>query len=364
MQFRYAEGLPCVPDFANLVSDELPILARPSDSVRPPQPPPEAWRQALREAVRDPVELAALLELPDDWCRKHLLAESAFPLLVPRGYLARMEPGDVGDPLLLQVLPHAAEQESPAGFVADPVGDSKSTLAPGLLQKYRGRALLVATGACAVHCRYCFRRHYPYAEASLSSSVVDRVVEQLSADDSIHEIILSGGDPLSLGDDRLGQLCHRLAAVPHIARLRIHTRWPIVIPERVTDRFVAMLSELRTTNVVVIHANHANELAGDVPTAIERLRASGAMLLNQAVLLRGVNDSLCALQNLSQRLIECRVVPYYLHQLDRVIGAARFEVPIETGRELIAQLRRELPGYMVPSYVQEVAGEPHKIPLA
>ncbi len=346
------------------MSAKLPILAIASNSVRPPQRSSDRWRQALREAIRHPAELAALLELPAEWCREHVADPSDFPLLVPRSYLARMKPRDTRDPLLRQVLPQRAEQSATAGFVADPVGDASATLAPGLLQKYRGRALLVTTGACAVHCRYCFRRHYPYAEASLSSSVIDRVIDQLAADSSIHEVILSGGDPLSLGDDRLSELCRPIAAIPHITRLRIHTRWPIVIPERVTDRFVTLLSDLPTTCVVVIHANHANELAQDVPPAIERLRASGAMLLNQAVLLRRVNDSFDALRELSERLIACGVVPYYLHQLDRVAGAAHFEVPVETGRELIAELRRELPGYMVPSYVQERAGELHKIPLA
>jgi EF-P beta-lysylation protein EpmB len=342
------------------MSIEHQILAPGGESVRPPSHTPSAWQVALREAIRDPWQLAELLDLPADWCRQHFDETPEFRLLVPRSFLARMALGDPRDPLLQQVLATQAEQSSPEGFASDPVGDGPATLLPGLLQKYAGRVLLVATGVCAVHCRYCFRRHFPYAEASLSPAAVDAVIEHLAADDSIHEVILSGGDPLSLADGRLAELCGRLAEIPHLRRLRWHTRWPIVIPERVTSELVAVLADWPGACVVVLHANHANELAGDVPAAVARLKQSGATLLNQAVLLGGVNDSVPAQRKLSERLVDCGVVPYYLHQLDRVAGAAHFAVPQRVGEEIVAELRRQLPGYMVPRFVCEQAGAPHK----
>ncbi len=317
----------------------------------------------MKDAVRDPVELCRLLDLPEDFKGAARAAANAFPLFVPRGFVARMRPGDPADPLLRQVLPRADEMAEVPGFVADPVDDAAATRQAGLLQKYEGRALLIATGTCAVHCRYCFRRHFPYDEAPRSFVEWQPALDEIAADTSLREVILSGGDPLTLVDAKLAELVKWLEPIPHLRRLRIHTRLPIVIPERVTDELVAMLGDTRLTPVVVLHANHANELDQQVADAVAKLVNVGVMLLNQAVLLAGVNDSVEAQAALSERLIDMRVIPYYLHQLDRVAGAAHFEAPVATGRRIIEALRARLPGYAVPRYVQEVAGAPSKTDL-
>jgi len=271
-----------------------------------------------------------------------------------------MNKGDAGDPLLKQVLPLADELTSPPNYSADPVGDAAACQSPGLLHKYHGRALLLTTGACAVHCRYCFRRAYPYSDSPRAPADWQPAIDRLAADPTIDEAILSGGDPLTLVDSQLAELAQRLARVPHLARLRIHTRLPIMIPQRVTDELLGWLRGTRLAPIFVIHANHPQEIDDEVAAALARLIDAGIPVLNQAVLLRGVNDNEEALIGLCRRLIDLRVMPYYLHQLDRVSGAAHFEVAIRRGLELIAALRRALPGYAVPRYVQEVAGEAHK----
>lgn len=319
-----------------------------------------SWQRDLRAAVRDVHELCRRLELPEDMAENASAAVRDFPLFVPPAYLARIRRGDPHDPLLRQVLPLANEAVETAGFTRDPVDDRGATLQPGVLQKYTGRALLIATGACAVHCRYCFRRHFPYEEAPHSEAAWDSALESLAADETIHEVILSGGDPLMLPDQRLARLTGKIAAIPHVSRLRVHTRLPVMIPSRVTEELVAWLTGTRLTPVMVIHANHARELDDAVADSLAPLRAAGVLVLNQAVLLRDVNDSVAALGELSQRLISIGVTPYYLHQLDRVAGAAHFAVPIERGRELMRQLRARLPGYMIPQYVQEIPGMPSK----
>jgi L-lysine 2,3-aminomutase len=314
----------------------------------------------MKDAVRDPAELCRLLELPQEMVERARIAARQFPLFVPRGYLARMRPGDVGDPLLKQVLPMAGELVEVSGFVADPVGDADAVRQPGLLHKYEGRVLLVTTGTCAVHCRYCFRRHFPYGETPRSLDDWRPAIDEIAADDSVHEVILSGGDPLTIVDRVLAELVEELEAIGHLRRLRIHTRLPIVIPERVTDGLAELLRGSRLTPIMVVHANHANELDAHVAAALAKLSDAGIVLLNQAVLLVGVNDSIEAQVALCERLVNLRVLPYYLHQLDRVAGAAHFEVPIVTGRRIVEELRARLPGYAVPRFVQEVAGESHK----
>lgn len=323
-----------------------------------------AWREALRTAVRDPAQLLALLDLPSDLLPAALRASADFPLFAPRGYIARMCRADVRDPLLRQVLPLADETTEVPGFAVDPVGDLLAAKSPGLLHKYRGRALLVTTGACAIHCRYCFRRHFPYSETPRAPADWQPAIDTIAADPTIEEVLLSGGDPLTLVDSHLADLAERLARVPHLKRLRIHTRLPIVIPERVTGDLLGWLRGTRLTPLVVVHANHPQEIDDAVAAALTRLVDAGIPVLNQSVLLRGINDDSAALGELSRRLINLRVMPYYLHQLDRVAGAAHFEVPIERGRELIAQLHAALPGYAVPRYVQEIAGEAGKRVLA
>jgi len=311
----------------------------------------------MKSAIRDSRTLCQHLNLPNANARA---SDAGFPVFAPLSYVNRMRPGDPHDPLLRQVLPIAEESLTADGFSDDPVRDQAAELQPGLLQKYAGRALLVTTGACAVHCRYCFRRHFPYGDGPHSISQWESAIAQIADDPAIDEVILSGGDPLTLVDSQLATLSERLASIPHLRRLRIHTRLPIVIPQRVTSALVHWLRASRLVPIVVIHANHAAELDASVAEALEQLTRANVMLLNQTVLLRGVNDSLAALSDLSRRLIELRVVPYYLHQLDRVNGAAHFEVPVQRGRELMGQLRDSLPGYAVPTYVQEIAGRASK----
>lgn len=322
-----------------------------------------AWQQALAMAVRDPAELLSLLGLPGTLLEGARAAGQDFPLRVPRGYVARMHPGDASDPLLRQVLPLADETLSVAGYGIDPVGDLMAEHSPGLLRKYQGRALLIVTGACAVHCRYCFRRHYPYQDHGLRPSRWQSALDTLHDDTSISEIILSGGDPLALGDRQLESLTTAIQAIPHIRRLRIHTRLPVVLPERIDASCLAWLAALRLPTVMVIHANHSQELDTSVMQALQAIRNTGVTLLNQTVLLRGINDAATALCRLSETLFAAGVLPYYLHQLDKVAGAAHFAVSDAQALALLESMQRQLPGYLVPKLVREAAGEPYKLPL-
>lgn len=328
------------------------------------QPAPGAdWKRLWRDAVRDPTELLALVGLSGRVPEVSIQAAAEFPLRVPRGFVARMRPGDPHDPLLRQVLPLDEELRPLPGFGLDAVGDAAAKAGRGLIHKYRGRALLIATGSCAVHCRYCFRRHFPYAEETAAAEGWREAVAAIAADPSIEEAILSGGDPLSLATPKLAELTERLARVPHVRRLRIHTRLPVVLPERVDTELLAWLRGLPRPVAVVIHANHAQEFDASVDAAMARLREAGATLLNQAVLLRGVNDDVETLAALSERGFDAGVLPYYLHQLDRVRGAAHFEVSDDRARALHRALSARLSGYLVPKLVREVAGDPGKRPL-
>lgn len=321
------------------------------------------WKRLWREAVRDPAELLALLGLEGRVPGLSVDAAAQFPLRVPRGFVARMRPGDPHDPLLRQVLPLDDELRPMPGFGLDAVGDGAAKAATGVIRKYRGRALLIATGSCAVHCRYCFRRHFPYAEETAAAGQWAEAVAAIAADPTIDEVILSGGDPLSLATSKLAELTAQLAAIPHLRRLRLHTRLPVVLPERVDAELGTWLAALPWPVAVVIHANHAREFDTTVDAAMARLRAAGATLLNQAVLLRGVNDAVDALADLSERGYAAGVLPYYLHQLDRVAGSAHFEVADAEATALHAALMARLPGYLVPKLVREVAGDPGKRPL-
>ncbi|HVX15515.1 MAG TPA: EF-P beta-lysylation protein EpmB [Pirellulales bacterium] len=327
------------------------------------QKSPPSWQLALKAAIRDPVELCGLLQLPADLVPAAKRAARGFPLFAPRGYVDRMRPGDPRDPLLLQVLPLDEELSDTADFVPDPVGDGRAEVTPGLLHKYYGRVLLVTTGACAIHCRYCFRRHFPYGEMPHSLAAWQSALEQIAADPTIEEIILSGGDPLTLVDSLLGRLVERLEAISHVRRLRIHTRLPIVVPERVCQDLFDWLRGTRLTPIVVVHANHPAEISPSVANALARLIDARICVLNQSVLLKRINDNADVLADLCRRLVELHVMPYYLHQLDRVQGAAHFEVAADVGMALVTELRRRLPGYAVPRYVREVAGAPFKEPV-
>ena len=335
----------------------------PMITASPLRAQPRAWQTLWREAITDPRELLQSLDLSHLIEQLFPARDAGFTLRVPRGFVARMRRADPTDPLLLQVLPQAAELEDFAGFTQDAVGDLAARAERGVLHKYQGRALLIATGACAVHCRYCFRRHFPYAEETAATDRWRTAIEHIRADVSIAEVILSGGDPLSLSTQKLAELTQELRSIPHVQRLRIHTRLPIVLPERVDAELVAWLRSLPWPVAIVLHANHANEIDDAVANTCARLRATGTSLLNQSVLLRGVNDNVQALTDLSVRLFEAGVLPYYLHQLDRVAGAAHFAVEDERARELVDHLRGSLSGYLVPRLVREVTGEPGKTPL-
>ena len=321
------------------------------------------WQTEMAEAVRDPGELLTLLELDTRWLEPARRAAAAFPLRVPRPFLARMRKGDPKDPLLRQVLPLEEELRDVPGYGRDPVGDLPSRGARGLLHKYRGRVLLITTGACGVHCRYCFRRHFPYAEESARPDDWREALDYLRADTSVNEVILSGGDPFTLSDARLSALSRSLEEIPHLKRLRIHTRQPVVLPSRVDEPLLAWLGACRLQKVVVLHVNPARELDPEVAAACERLRGAGALLLNQSVLLRQVNDSAVVLAELSEALSAAQVLPYYLNLLDPVAGAAHFDVPEVEALRIVEELRTRLPGYLVPKLVREVPGAPSKMPV-
>jgi L-lysine 2,3-aminomutase len=330
-----------------------------------------AWQQELAAAVRDPLELLGLLDLvpgqigPGETANSLRAAAQAFPLRVPRAYVARMRRGDPRDPLLRQVLPVGAETLPVAGFVEDPLQESSARTVPGLLHKYHGRALLVTTGACAVHCRYCFRRHYDYG-ADQESGDAQRwsaALAHVSADPSIEEVILSGGDPLSLGNARLAQLLLQVREIAHVRRVRIHTRTPVVLPSRVDAGLLAALQPVQDRLAIVIHANHPDEFDADTTSALRRLGTGCTALLNQSVLLAGINDDVEVLALLSQRLFAAGVLPYYLHQMDAVAGAAHHCVDDSRARQLHATLAGVLPGFLLPRLVREIPGASGKTPL-
>ena len=322
------------------------------------------WRGDLAHAVTDVDDLLGLLGLTYDAVDLGPEAEEAacnFRLRVPRAFVESMIQGDPLDPLLRQVLPTNREMQVVPGFDSDPVGESAASAAGGMLHKYRGRALLVVTGACAVHCRYCFRRHYPYGEGTVRGLGLEQALAALEADRSITEVILSGGDPLSLSDGPLNDLCDAVEAVSHIRRLRWHTRTAVVLPSRVDNSLLGVIAQRRKPLTIVVHVNHAQELSEDVRIACRAMAEAGTTLLNQAVLLAGVNDNVESQVALSEALFECRVLPYYLHLLDKVAGAAHFDVDEERARTLMAEVSTRLPGYLVPRLVREVEGARSKV---
>ncbi|MDT8409358.1 MAG: EF-P beta-lysylation protein EpmB [Wenzhouxiangellaceae bacterium] len=322
---------------------------------------PDDWRAQLRSAWRDPRALLEHLEL--DAKRFSLVDAGPFPIRVPRAFSNRMRRGDADDPLLRQVLPLAAENQPSQGFVSDPVGDAASRASGGVLHKYHGRALLIATGACAIHCRYCFRREFDYADSQITSSSLAAAADYIRASGDISEVILSGGDPWMLSNERLARISDALADIPALERLRIHTRMPITLPDRVDSGLLDWLKRLPWQTVVVVHANHAQEFDDEVDAALARLRQAGATIFNQAVLLAGVNDRLEDLHELMKTGFRAGAIPYYLHLLDRVSGSAHFEVGSRQAGALMDQLRRKLPGYLVPRLVREQAGAPYKLPI-
>lgn len=321
------------------------------------------WQHLLANVITDPAELCQLLELNNEWLEPARAAATLFPLRVPCGFVQRMQKGNPNDPLLLQVLPLAAELNSHPDYSEDPLQETEVNPIPGLLHKYKGRVLLNIVSACGVHCRYCFRRYFPYTENNPGSQGWGKVLHYIQQDNSIEEVIFSGADPLVANDRLLATLSQKIAAIDHVKRLRIHSRMPIVIPERITDEFIAWFTATRLQPILVIHCNHAQEIDVNVQKAMQALQKTGITILNQSVLLRGVNDTVPALKALSERLLQSGVLPYYLHVLDKVQGAAHFDLAECKAQALINELMLQLPGYLVPKLVREVAGEGSKILL-
>ena len=331
----------------------------PINSHQPFAATPE-WKQSLGNLLRDPEELCDLLDLQGDDRADVKAACGEFPLRIPRPYLSRIKSGDLQDPLLLQALPQAAELTETLGYVSDPLEEAEFTPVQGLLHKYHGRVLVVLNGSCAIHCRYCFRRHFPYQEHQISAQHWQDILQYIASDDSINEVILSGGDPLTCNDKILAKRCEDLAEISHVKTLRLHTRLPIMIPKRIDEACLSWMKASRLQIVMVIHCNHAQEIDAEVQGVLEDLANAGVVLLNQSVLLRGINDSVEALEALSRRLFECRVLPYYLHLLDKVLGAAHFDVAEPEARQLRDELSAKVAGYLVPRFVRELANEDSK----
>lgn len=326
-------------------------------------PSREDWLTQLADVVTSPDELLHLLNVDAD---ANLLAgrdaKRLFALRVPRAFIARMEPGNPNDPLLRQVLTSQEEFTNVPGFSTDPLEEQHSVV-PGLLHKYSNRALLLVKGGCAVNCRYCFRRHFPYAENQGNKRNWQMALEYIAEHPRLDEIIFSGGDPLMAKDHELDWLLTQLEAIPHIKRLRIHSRLPVVIPARITDTLVARISASSLQVLLVNHVNHANEIDAAFLSSMKKLRMAGVTLLNQSVLLRGVNDNAHTLADLSNALFDAGVMPYYLHVLDKVQGAAHFMVSDEEARTIMRELLTLISGYLVPKLAREIGGEPSKTPL-
>jgi L-lysine 2,3-aminomutase len=323
------------------------------------------WQKDMQMAFRRLEPLLDFLDLDPLSAPQKLSVEPNFPILVTQSFAQSMVKRDWQDPLLLQVLPQTREASTTIGYQNDAVGDLSSQVVPGLLHKYASRALLMVSPLCAIHCRYCFRREFPYGEMPRGQAAWSQAWDYIASTPAITEIIFSGGDPLFLDNRRLAELMNRALALPNIETIRFHTRLPVVLPSRIEAELLNIFAAaaLKKTLIVVIHSNHPNELSESCRESLKQLRETGALLLNQTVLLKGINDRSQVLVDLSKKLLQSSVLPYYLHQLDRVTGTAHFEVSEVAGLELIADMRKKLPGYAIPKYVREIAGEAQKTPL-
>ena len=328
-----------------------------------PPPEPADWQAQARAARLTTAALLDYVGLTAADFPAGVIDDPAFPLSVPPHYLAQIRRGDPNDPLLIQVLARGEEAWPQPGRLTDPLAEADYRAAPGVLRKYRSRALLIASGACAIHCRYCFRRHYDYGAAMLPRSGETEALAVIAGDPAIEEVILSGGDPLSLSDARLAALVTAIEAIPHVITLRLHSRTLVAIPDRVTPALLGLIRASRLNMVIVIHSNHEREISPAVAAAMRLLRAAGVTLLNQSVLLARVNDDAAILAALSRRLFAAGVLPYYLHLADPVAGAAHFDVDTVRAAGIDAELRGLLPGYLVPRIVREVPGKTAKTPL-
>ncbi len=314
------------------------------------------WQQQLAEAFNNISDLCHYLHLSPDNLPVSIAAAESFPLRVPLSFAACMEKGNPHDPLLRQVLPVENELFAYPGFSHDPVGDLAAATRTGVLHKYHGRVLFINTGSCAINCRYCFRRNFPYADLQLSKQKEDAAVQYIHDDASISEVVLSGGDPLLLSDARLTRLIRQLDSIGHLKRIRIHSRLPIVLPARITDELINALARNSKQVIMIVHCNHANETSDRVAAACNSLKNSGISLFNQSVLLKGINDNADILCELSEQLFKLNIVPYYLHMLDKATGTGHFEVSETEALSLIGQVQAALPGYLVPKLVKEQAG--------
>ncbi len=320
------------------------------------------WQKELAFSFTNPEELLSYLQLPVNAYLEDSKARRLFPMRVPRHFASLMEKGNPDDPLFRQVMPLKDEFVVTPGFSEDPL-EEHDTAARGLLHKYKSRALLIVRGGCAVNCRYCFRRHFPYADNSISKSQWEDTLHYLRRHDEINEVIFSGGDPLMAKDTQLKWLAEQIADIPHINRLRIHTRLPVVLPTRIDPDFTTWFTNLPLQRIMVLHINHANEISEPLRERLRSLQQAGITLLNQAVLLKGINDTADAQAALNEAVFEAGILPYYLHVLDKVQGAGHFYVSDEAATELMAEVIRRLPGFLVPKLVREIGGQPGKTPI-
>ena len=318
------------------------------------------WQKELADAVSDVASLYQLLELP---LPEQVYTPNKFPLRVPHAFINKMKKGDPNDPLLRQILPDIAESLPVAGYTADPLGENAHNPMKGLLHKYQSRALITVTGACAVHCRYCFRQHFDYGANLPNSQDIRQICHYIANDKRINEVLLSGGDPLNINNRRFNEWIGALSAIDNIKTIRIHTRMPVILPNRIDDELIEILANCPKNIVMVLHINHPNEIDDALAQKCQRLNNHGVVLLNQSVLLKGVNDDVETLCQLSHALFGIGVMPYYLHVLDKVAGSAHFDLPIDRAIQIYWQLLEKLSGYLVPKLVQEMAGKPYKVPI-
>lgn len=322
-----------------------------------------SWQEQLAQAIRQPNDLLEYVGLMPNSIGFSEESINKFPIRIPHAFADRIQRNNPDDPILRQVFPYIDEEKETEGYVNDPLAESNVQPVQGLLQKYNSRVLSITTGACAIHCRYCFRRHFPYQDSSTTGAHIQESLDYIQADKSINEVILSGGDPLSLSDRRLIEFCQSLSQISHIKRIRFHTRIPVVLPARISELLIKRLSECAATIVFVLHINHANEIDESVVNNIKTLQRANIMVINQSVLLKGVNDNAETLIALSERLVENQVTPYYLHRLDPVAGAAHFDIKESEAINIIKKMQASVSGYLVPKLVKEISGANSKVLL-
>lgn len=321
-----------------------------------------SWQKELANVITDPKELLTNVGIQPQRYLKHFSARKLFPVRAPRPFVSRIEKGNINDPLLRQIMPLSEEFVQTKGYLLDPLQEH-DTVAEGLLHKYKHRVLMVVKSGCAINCRYCFRRHFPYEDNSPNKHRWQHALNYIAQHQEINEVIFSGGDPLMANDEHLSWLINQIEQISHVHRLRIHTRLPVVIPQRITEKLVALLSQTRLKSTMVLHINHANEIGQDVIDAIEPLRRERIPLFCQSVLLKGVNNNAQTLCQLSEKLFDHGIMPYYIHLCDKVQGVAHFDISEEQAIEITRQMMAILPGFLMPKVVREIAGEANKTPL-